>query len=357
MNSPVRIVATESLIPQTRFDAEASERALNQWLASRPEEERTRARRILRNSGIEARHSCLSAEDVLRPCSLTESSERYRHHSRRLGVSLLDRTLRRAGVNASDVDVLVTTSCSGYMIPSVDAFMASELGMRADLLRLPVTLMGCAGGAASMMYAAEMLRGRSQGIAAIVNIELPTNAMQLEDFSMDNIVSTVLFSDGLACMLLEKGGSRRGPSIESWRTMQVPHTIDLLGYNLTNTGFRMKLDSSLPEVVENHFEKAVESLLGPSGLTLADIRHFVIHPGGVKILDRIESILRRYGGTAALSRETMRDFGNMSSSTVGVVLQRLLQSNPEPGKVLVMGFGPGFGTHMLLLTIPAKEAS
>lgn len=321
------------------------------WLKDRPEVDQAKARRILKNSGVHTRRSCLTLDEVFTPCSLTESSMRYRHHAKRLGIALLDDTLQQAGVRAKDIDVLVTTSCTGYMIPSVDAYMAERLGCRPDVLRLPVTEMGCAAGASAMMYASEMLRGRSEGLAAIVNIELPTNTMQHADFSMDNIVSSALFADGLACTLLRKGAGPGIARIQSWTTHQVPETLELLGYNLTSGGFLMNLHPTLPDVIGQNFEKATHALLGPQGLTLSDVRHFVIHPGGVKILDRIEPILARYGGSTNLSRDTMRDCGNMSSATVMVILERLLASNPEPGKVLLMSFGPGFGAHMLLLEV------
>lgn len=350
----MRIIAVKSRLPEHRLDAVSAERAFMAWLTERPELERQKARRILRHCGVETRHSCLTLEEIFRACSLTESMTRYRKHARELGVGLLDETLRGAGVAPRDVDVLVTTSCTGFMIPSVDAFMAADLGMRADVLRVPVTQMGCAAGASALMYAAELLRGRGGGVAAVVNVELPTNTMQLEDFSLDNIVSTALFSDGLSCSVLrcgEAGGAVGVAGVEAWATHQVPDSLELLGYNLTSSGFRMTLHPSLPEVIERHFEAAADAVLTPRGMSLRDVRHFVIHPGGVKILDRIEPILQRVGGSTRLSREVMRDCGNMSSSTVGVILQRLLDSAPEPGPALLMSFGPGFGAHTLLLSI------
>lgn len=351
VQSPLSVVAVRSLLPENRFEFDAVEAAFMDWLKDRPELEQAKAKRILKNSGVQTRRSCITLDEVFTPCSLTESSARYRHHAKRLGIALLDDTLQQAGIKPKDVDVLVTTSCTGYMIPSVDAYMAERLGFRTDVLRLPVTEMGCAAGASAMMYASEMLRGRSEGIAAVVNIELPTNTMQHHDFSMDNIVSSALFSDGLGCAILRKGARPGIASIKSWITHQVPETLELLGYNLTSGGFLMNLHPTLPDVIGQNFEAATDALLKPEGLSLSDIRHFVIHPGGVKILDRIEPILAKYGGSTQLSRDTMRDCGNMSSATVMVILERLLKSKPQPGKVLMMSFGPGFGAHMLLLEV------
>jgi predicted naringenin-chalcone synthase len=355
MNASTDIIAVRSLLPERAFDAAAIEAAFMRWLADRPEEDRLKARRILRNSGVAVRRSCLELDEIFEDCGLTRSSVRFREHAVRLGEELLASTLEQAGCRARDLDVLVTTSCTGFMIPSIDAHLAERFGMRSDLLRLPVTQMGCAAGASALMYASEMLAGRPGGTAAILNVELPTNTMQLHDFSMDNIVSSALFSDGLGCTILRRatGAERRDApaSILGWTTHQVPGSLDLLGYHLTGTGFSMQLDPTLPDVIARHFESAARSLLGPRGLTLGDIDHFVIHPGGVKILDRIEPILAAHGGSTALSRAVMRDCGNMSSATVIVILERLLASRPKPGRALLMSFGPGFGAHQVLLDI------
>lgn len=349
VSAPLNIVAVRSLLPPNRFGAAEVEAAFMRWLADRPDEERIKTKRILRNSGVETRRSCLTMEEIFTPCGLTESSRRYRHHAIGMGTRLLQETLDGAGIRPRDVDLLITTSCTGFMIPSLDAHMANALGMRSDLLRLPVTQMGCAAGASGLMYAAEMLRGRPGGVAAIVNVELPTNTMQLDDYSMDNIVASALFSDGLACTVVRNGGPDGAARIESWSTHQIPESLGLIGYHLTSGGFLMNLDPSLPEVIGQHFEAAVGSLLGPRGLAIESLAHLVIHPGGVRIIDRIEAVLAPHGRDARLSRETMRECGNMSSATVIAILERLLDSRPTEGPALLMSFGPGFGAHQLLL--------
>lgn len=351
MTAPLNIVAVRTLLPPNQFGEMEVEEAFMRWLAPRPEAERIKAKRVLRNSGVRTRRSCLTMEQIFTPCSLTESSRRYRRNAIDLGVQLLGETLEAAGIRPRDLDLLITTSCTGFMIPSVDAHMANHFGMRSDLLRLPVTQMGCAAGASALMYASEMLRHRPDGVAAVVNIELPTNTMQLEDFSMDNIVSSVLFSDGLACTILRHGGEPAVAQIEAWSTHQVTDSLDLLGYNLTSGGFLMTLDATLPDVIAEHFEAATQSLLAHRGLSLTDLEHLVIHPGGVKILDRIDTILARCGHDTRLSRETMSANGNMSSATVIAILERLLASDPKPGRALLMSFGPGFGAHQLLLNV------
>lgn len=347
----LNILATHTALPGIRHSAEDIENAFDRWLEAQDRAVQVKAKRVLRNSGIDGRHSFLTIDEIFTPCGLTESSRRYREHSISEGTSALETTLVRAGVLAHEVDVLITTSCTGYMIPSVDAYLAENLGMRSNVIRLPVTEMGCAAGASAMIYAAEMLRGHPGRTAAIVNIEFPTNTMQHSDVTMDNIIATALFSDGIACTVLRNEPTPGRARIIDWAMHQVAGTTELLGYQLTDTGLRMNLDASLPEVIGEHFEESLLPLLSRHGMTLADVRHFVIHPGGLKIIERIESVLGVYGGDAKFTRQVMARYGNMSSSTVIFILDALLASNPAAGPGLLLSFGPGFGSHQVLLEI------
>jgi predicted naringenin-chalcone synthase len=331
------------------------EDVFTRWLSTQDKAVQIKGRRILRNADVQNRHSFLSLEEVFSPRPLTESTQKYREAMIKLGTNALREGLERAGVRPDEVDVLITTSCTGYMIPSVDAYMADTLGMRADLIRLPVTEMGCAAGASALIYASKMLSGKPGGIAAVVNIEFPTNTMQHDDYSMDNIVGTALFSDGIACTVLRQGGEPGVATIKDCAMHQVPNSTEILGYQLTNTGLLMNLDVSLPDVIGDNFETATSGILERNGLTLRDIEHFVVHPGGIKILDQIQTILDKHEGSVSRSREIMRNYGNMSSATVMFILQSLLESDPEPGDALLMSFGPGFGAHQLLLSINPQE--
>ncbi len=358
--STIGILATHTLLPPLRHSAAAVEEAFMEWLSGQDRDLRTRALRILRNGGVDGRHSMLPLREIFAPRSLEDSMRVYRESAVELGTRALEEGLAKAGIAADEVDILITTSCTGYMIPSADAYMAERLGMRSDLLRVPITEMGCAAGASALMYAAQMLRGTDDAVAAIVNIEFPTNTMRVADFSLENIVATALFSDGIGCTVLRSGDGPARATIRDWRTHQVERTTHILGYELTDAGFRMNLDESLPEIIAAHFARATTALLAPHGIDLADLEHFVIHPGGVRILDRLQELLAPYGGSVERSRTVMRRFGNMSSSTVTFILDSLLETAPgaapSQGPALLASFGPGFGAHQLLLDLHAPIA-
>lgn len=351
----LNILSVHTLLPPLRHEACEIEDAFTHWLSDQDKATQIKARRILRNADVDGRHSILTVKEIFSDRDLTESTRRYRQAAIELGTQVLHDGLERAKIRADEVDVLITTSCTGYMIPSVDAYMVENLGMRPDVIRLPVTEMGCAAGASALIYASQLLRANPGGIAAVVNIEFPTNTMQFEDYSMNNIVGTALFSDGLACTVLRQGGPPGRVSITDYAMHQVPQSTEILGYQLTKNGLLMNLDESLPDVIAENFEKSTEGMLARNRLTLRDIEHFIIHPGGVKILDRIQSLLDKHGGDVGRSRDVMRRFGNMSSATVLFILESLLGANPKPGPALLMSFGPGFGAHQLLLSINERE--
>lgn len=353
----LNILATHTALPPLRHSGPAVEEAFERWLSGSDRAVQVKGMRVLRNAGVEARHSFLTLEEIFTPCGLTKSSARYREHAIELGTRAVANALAKAGVQPRELDVLITTSCTGYMIPSVDAYIADALGMRPDLVRLPVTEMGCAAGASALIYAAEMLRGRSGRKAAVLNIEFPSNTMQHGDYSMDNIVGSALFSDGIACTVVACTEEPGAVVIEDWNMCQVFETTGLLGYHLTDTGLLMNLDPRLPDVIGQNLEGATAPMLDRNRLRLEDIEHFVIHPGGVKILDRIEDALSKYGGNVDLARRIMRQYGNMSSSTVVFILDALLNSTPSPGPTLMMSFGPGFSAHQLLIRLGRGASS
>lgn len=353
----INIISVHSELPANRYTADEIEGAFMRWLSDQPKDVKLRGRRVLRNAGVQHRHSFLTLDEIFTPASLTESTRRYRQAMVEHGTAALRTGLERAGIAPQDLDILITTSCTGYMIPSVDAHMADTLGLRPDLVRLPVTEMGCAAGASALVYASMMLKARPGATAAVVNIEFPTNTMQHDDFSMDNIVGTALFSDGIGCTVLRSGGPAGLATVRDFAMHQVPGTTGILGYQLTDSGLLMNLDVSLPGVIGQHFDAATAGMLGRNGLTLRDIEHFVIHPGGIKILDQIQSILDGHGGDVNRSRDIMSRYGNMSSATVIFILESLLNSRPTPGDTLLMSFGPGFGAHQLLLSVHPSEAA
>lgn len=309
----------------------------------------SRLLRILRNTGVEKRHLCREPSYLATPRSLGETSRVFLEEAVPLAEAAAREALTEAGVEPGEVSLVVATSCTGIPIPGVDADLVNRLGLRPDVLRLPVAQMGCAGGAVGLSRGADMLRGIGGGKALVVAVELPSLTFQRHDRSMANLISTCIFGDGAAAAILETG---EGPGLEllGQRAHHFPGTRDLMGFLLGDGGFHIVLDREVPRVIEEQFPPALEAFLRDRDLSLEDLAFHALHPGGEKILRALERELGLGEGGAEASRGVLREVGNLSSATVLMVLRRILrEAPPEPGSIGLLGaFGPGFMAEMQL---------
>jgi predicted naringenin-chalcone synthase len=236
------------------------------------------------------------------------------------------------------------------MIPSVDAYLINQLKMRRDIVRLPVTEMGCAAGVSALIYANSFLRSNPGKTAAIVAVESPMSTFQTGDFSMANMVSAAIFGDGAACAIVGFNDAEVGPVILDTDMYHFYDETDLMGFRLRNTGFEMVLDPNVPERIREQFREILFPFLDRNGLAISDIDHLIFHPGGKKIIQMVESIFDELGKDLSRTRAVLRDYGNMSSATVLFVLDQFLRDGVKPGERGVMlSFGPGFSAQMVLL--------
>ena len=342
-----------TVLPEYRYTFDQSLPFYERWLESRSPSFREKALDILKNAAIEQRHSIASGDVLFSTRTFEESNNLYREKAIILCAEVLEKALQKTGIDPQQIDYLITTSCTGFMIPSVDAYLINLLGLRNDVVRIPVTEIGCAAGAAGLIYADALLRGHPGGCAVVLSFEFPSNTIQLENWSWDNFVGTALFADGLACALVrndESASAEPRARIMATQMRHVPQTTHILGYNITNGGLAMTLDKSLPRVIEENFEAIVLPFLAQSGYTPEDIDHFLIHPGGVKIINAVEQVLAKFGKHAAESRDIMTQHGNMSSATILFILEKLMrEKHPHGHTAFVLSFGPGFSADQLLL--------
>ena len=344
-----RILTTRTLLPECFYSAAAAAEIYQRWVAGQSEAFRRKAARIFTAAAIEEKHTVVPVGELFKPRSIDESNGLYRQKAIELGSRLLKSTLKQAGLNPADLDLLITTSCTGFMIPSLDAYLIEELGLRADLRRQPITQIGCAAGVTGLVYAVDFLRAYPDKRAAVLSVEFPSNTMQPHNFSWDNVVGTAIFGDGLGCTLLG-AGAKHQPAVIDVAMQQTPGTTAVLGYSLTQSGFVMNLDPRLPQLIGANFMKVLEPFLGRNGLGLADIDYFLVHPGGIKILETIAKQLSAYGKGVKLSETLMRRHGNMSSATIHFIMEDCFrQPIKGPAHAVVMSYGPGFSTHLALL--------
>ncbi|MET3113595.1 alkylresorcinol/alkylpyrone synthase [Pedobacter sp. CG_S7] len=323
---------------------------LDRWLSGQDERFIRKVKKIFENAAVDKRYSFMSPEEVFSTSTFEERNNIYIREGIKLSTTCLSGALKKAKWLATDIDFLITVSCTGIMIPSLDAYLINNLNMRQDVVRLPVTEMGCAAGVSGMIYAKNFLKANPGKRAAVISVESPTATFQLEDFSMANIVSAAIFGDGVACVLLSSCEEDNGPEIVDEGMYHFVDATHMMGFSLTNTGLKMILDIEVPESIATHFPAIVRPFLEKNNLTIKDIDHLIFHPGGKKIVEVVESLFGVHGKNIDDTKEVLRLYGNMSSATVLYVLERFMDKKPNKGeKGLMLSFGPGFSAQRILL--------
>ena len=305
---------------------------------------------IVDNSKIERRYAIFPVDYLIEPRSLGKTNQEYREHAICLGRRAAEQALGRAGLGASDIDMIVTVSCTGFMIPSLDAYLAPEMGFRPNVRRLPITELGCAAGAAGLTRAWDYVRAHPDANVLLIAVELPSLTFQRRDLSQANLISTILFGDGAGAAVVT-GRPAKGPRILDSESFLFPESIDAMGFDLRDTGFHIILSKEVPQLIRGRIGGLVDDFLSRNGIARQDLHAFVLHPGGQKLLSYMEEELGAAAWQVAPSWEVLRDYGNLSSASVLFVLHEWLARGAiDSGALgLLAAFGPGFSSEMLLL--------
>jgi len=346
----VKIKAVSKALPAYSRETAEIIPFVDVWLHGQEDRFIRKVKKIFENAAVDKRYSFMSPEEVFSDLTFEERNDIYIREGIKLGKKCLQDALEKAGWEPSALDYIITVSCTGIMIPSLDAYLINALKLRQDIIRLPVTEMGCVAGVSGMIYAKNFLKANPGKRAAVIAVESPTATFQLNDYSMANIVSAAIFGDGAACVLLSSADSDLGPEIVDEEMYHFYEAEDLMGFRLTNTGLQMVLDVEVPNNIEEHFPAIIHPFLAKNDLEIKDIDHLIFHPGGKKIIQVVESLFGELGKNINETKEVLRCYGNMSSATVLYVLERFMDSNPAAGeRGLMLSFGPGFTAQRILL--------
>jgi alkylresorcinol/alkylpyrone synthase len=302
-------------------------------------------------TGVKSRRLFLPLEEVVRERPLEQQCREYSQGCRELGRAAAKDALDKARLTPKDVDYLITVSCTGFMIPSFDAYLMNDLGFRSDCRRLPITELGCAGGAAAVARAHDFLVARPNDTALIVAVELPGLTFQVKDLTLPALVSALLFGDGAAAAVVRQPRDREGAEILDTKSHLCPDSMRAMGFDLKTTGFHIALRKDVPELIRSKIGVLAKELLSPRGLSTEDISFFAMHPGGRKILEYMEAELGVSREALRSSWSVLAEVGNLSSASVLAVFEEELKRNPpRPGQHgLMAAFGPGFSAELLLL--------
>jgi alkylresorcinol/alkylpyrone synthase len=305
---------------------------------------------IVDNAQVHTRHTIFPIEYTVEPRPLHKTNNEYMDHAIKLGREAAEKCLGRAGLRADEIDLIITVSCTGFMIPSLDAHLINLMGFRSDVRRMPFTELGCAAGAMALGRAADYLKAKSDGNVLIIAVELPSLTFQRKDISQANLISSILFGDGAAAVIVT-GKDRLGPKILVSETYTFPDSLNAMGFDLRDSGFHILLSKDVPEMIGAKIEGLVDGFLGRQGRVRKDIKGWILHPGGARLLGNVEEALGLCKCDTQPSWDILANVGNLSSATILFILQEWLEKRPlQPGDyALAAAFGPGFSAEFLLL--------
>jgi alkylresorcinol/alkylpyrone synthase len=348
--SAVRIKTVAKVLPEYSRNTEDILPFLDVWLDGQDDRFIRKVKKIFENAGVSKRYSIMSPEEVFTKSSFEERNDIYIREGIKLAAECLSKALEKAAWKPEDLDYIITVSCTGIMIPSLDAYLINKLGLKQSIVRLPVTEMGCAAGVSGMIYAKNFLAANPGKRAAVVAYESPSATFQFDDYSMANVVSAAIFGDGVATVLLSSDPSDNGPEVIAEEMYHFFNAEEMMGFKLSNTGLQMVLDVAVPDTIESHFPAIIHPFLKANDLKIENINHLIFHPGGKKIVQVVESLFGSLGKNIDHTKAVLNLYGNMSSATVLYVLERILDTQPAEGEYgLMLSFGPGFSAQRILL--------
>ena len=345
-----KIVSVAKQLP--RYSKETNEIIpyVKNWMSGQDNRFKRKVLKLFKGSGVKRRYSIMDIEEVFTKSSFEEKNNIYIHETTKLAEESLKKSLKKANLLPSEIDYIITVSCTGFMIPSLDAYLINSLQMKQDIVRLPVTEMGCVAGVSGIIYGKKFLNANPNKRVAVVSVEAPTATFQFENFSMENIVSAAIFGDGAASVILSSHQADKGPIILDESMYHFYDTVDIMGFKLVNTGLQMILDKKVPEIISNHFPLIIYPFLEKNNLKIEDINHLIFHPGGKKIVQTIEDLFKSLDKNLDVTKEILKLYGNISSATVLYVLERFMnEQRQKQERGLMLSFGPGFTAQRILL--------
>ena len=347
----MRIIAAASAFPPNYYPQQLLSSLLTEYWADRLPNSDV-VRRFHANSCVEGRHLARPIQDFYRMRTFGDFNNAWIEAAEQLGSQALCRAVAKAGVSRSEIGALFFVSVTGISSPSIDARLINKLKLSPRTRRIPIFGLGCVAGAAGIARAADYVKAYPSEVAALVSVETCSLTLQRDDLTMANLISSGLFGDGAAAVLVAGDDFEQpGPEIIDTRSTLYPDTEDVMGWKVSEKGFEIVLSPDVPKVIREHLREDVDALLAKHDLRRGDIGAWIAHTGGPKVLEATGEALGLDRAALETSWECLRKTGNLSSASVLCVLEQFMTAKrPAPGIWSVLAaMGPGFCSELVLM--------
>jgi alkylresorcinol/alkylpyrone synthase len=307
------------------------------------------------NVQVNGRYLSWPLERYKQPSTFEERNNAYIETALELGEQTICALLDQVQMSPQEIDQLTVISTTGIAVPSLDGRLMNRIPFGRGMKRLPLFGLGCVGGAAGIARTADYLQGHPEEAVILFAVELCSLTIQREDLSMANLVASGLFGDGAAAVLMageEHPLARSGlPRVIDSQSQFFPETEHIMGWDVTNSGFKVLLSADIASLAQSQVRPGMEAFLEQHNLTIDEIDHWLVHPGGPRVIQALGDGLDLGDGALSLSWETLAEVGNVSSASVLVILDKFMNRfQPEPGeRGVLMAMGPAFCAELVLL--------
>lgn len=310
------------------------------------------------NAGVDRRYSVVPFAWFETPKTWSARNAAYVETATSLYAEAAARAIEAAGLDAAEIDTIVTVSSTGIATPTLEARAAARLGFRPDAMRIPIFGLGCAGGVSGLEIARAQALARPGSHVLFVALETCTLSFRQDRLSKADIIATVLFGDGAAAAVLStepRGGLGARVRLAAGRQHMWPDTLDIMGWEVDDTGLGVVFDRAIPAFAEDHIASAARAAFAASPEALDGLDRYVCHPGGARVVEALETAFGLAPGSLDAERDVLRDFGNMSAPTALFVLERVLAAG-RSGRMMLAALGPGFTASFLPVEVQADAA-
>ncbi|MEV5322416.1 type III polyketide synthase [Streptomyces sp. NPDC052687] len=308
------------------------------------------ALRLIKNTGVQKRHLVQPIEKTLRHPGLEERNRIFEKEAKKRCPKVIEEALAHAQLTARDIDAIIFVSCTGFLMPSMTAWLINNMGFRSDTRQIPIAQLGCAAGGAAINRAHDFCTAYPHSNVLIVSCELCSLCYQPGDDQISSLLSDGLFGDAVAAAVV-RGHGGTGISLERNASHLIPHTETWISYAVRSTGFHFQLDRRVPGTMKP-LAPVLRDLTHTHGWNIATLDFYIIHAGGPRILTDLSTYLDVDPHKFRHSRTTLTQYGNIASAVVLDALRRLFNENTTTTGAtgLIAGFGPGITAEMALGT-------